>query len=1286
MKYSDSELIERTLEGDQSAFAALVEKYQEQVHTLAWQKIGDFHIAQEITQDTFLTAYQKLSTLKDHKRFAGWLYVIANRKCIAWHRSKNPQSQSLEELKSVELDKVFYTEYIARQREEAANEKRRETVQNLLSTLRESDRTVVTLYYIAEMSCEEIAKFLGVSPNAVRTRLHRARKRLKEEIAQIEENLGSFELPTLLLDRIMENISTLSPNTSPASKPTIPFAAFAASAILVILLMGFGAQYLHRFQRPYNLEAQSEPTIEIVEAQHVFDTQAKQAMRPRIGGSEFSGKGSGTKTQSAAPLYAVVDTDVSGNSAEGYMVKLVHFLPKNRSPQQGIDAKIDELVKRTQKFYADQMESYGYGRKTFTYETDVNGNAKVHHITGKHSEANYRKYPGSCFDEFAHSIQTSNTILLTFIDLGKHGGSIAYSGRRVLIPASNNHFNRFSVAHHLGYALGLPHDPRDGSYLMSYGPGTQNRISEDAARWLNVNPYFNPTNRIEANKRGQIKPLPPIAYPPDNMHVFYEANDPDGLYQIRFMHGYTVMHSGKSLSGESASVELRTETVKMNRAFVQTVDVNGGITWGGWYSFNEMEPYMVLDISPEISGVDNSLIGYWTFDEAKGEFAYDASGNSSYARLSDGANLAFNGGKIGGALQLDGSKESATIRKGGDFINGLRAFTLSFWVKSNKFNTDRGFIFPKIPNGKDEIFCMRYDAEGVSGGGKNVIKASITTTGGVQTYESASGVQTTEWQHLTLTWQTGRKLTLYINGVLDQPTFNNDPTAGEITGVDRLLIGRGSNDRNSSWDGLIDEVRLYNRVLSVREIEDLSYVADRANPFHNRFHGVALTGMCDVTSETIKADADIEYILTVTNTGNVQDTINLAISEDVDAALSSTSVSLAPGVSSKITLTVPGVVRTTVGDYIVKVTATSGEDSTKTAQITTTISIPPIYGVDLAGVGNLASETTVNTDVTYIFIVTNNGNVADTIRLTTSDTTIATLSQKSVSLAPGVSSTVSLNIAGAAPDTTANYWVKVIATSENDNTKTDQIRTITRVHSNATHLKSLQDSLLIHWNFDEAGEMLVADVSENSSNTIDLWEPTAGKIGGALRLDGNDSLTIVNAENLINGLESFTIAFWVKSANIHTNSGFIFPKVPNGKDEIFSLRYDAEGYHGGGTDLIKASITTTDGEQVYESASNVQTTEWQHIALTWRSGGELTLFINGVLDQPTFNSEATQGEITGADRLLIGRGGKDINGSWKGLIDDVRLYDRVLSPKEIANLFDVTTTRSEALGSHAILK
>ncbi len=314
MKYDDSDLIQQTLEGDQQAFAALVEKYQKQIHALAWQQIGDFHIAQEITQDAFFTAFQKLSTLTDHNRFAGWLYVITNRKCIAWHRKKAPQPQSLEATDPVELEEVYYSEYMTQQREEAANQKRRAIVQKLLSKLQESERTVVNMYYIAEMTCEDIGKFLGVSPNTVRSRLHRARNRLKKEEAMIQKNLSSFQLPTQFTENIMKEISRLNPITPSGSKPLVPLAISAASAIMFFLLIGFGAQNLIHFQEPYQLDATSESMIEIVDTQYVLDTSAKPALRDRIGRSDVTGESNGIAQNPDSSLFAAAHDEDAENS------------------------------------------------------------------------------------------------------------------------------------------------------------------------------------------------------------------------------------------------------------------------------------------------------------------------------------------------------------------------------------------------------------------------------------------------------------------------------------------------------------------------------------------------------------------------------------------------------------------------------------------------------------------------------------------------------------------------------------------------------------------------------------------------------------------------------------------------------------------------------------------------------------------------------------------------------------------------------------------------------------
>ena len=71
MEKDDVQLIQRILSGDDEAFTTLVQKYQKGVHALAWRRIGDFHFAEEITQDTFLQAYKNLATLKNPNQFAG---------------------------------------------------------------------------------------------------------------------------------------------------------------------------------------------------------------------------------------------------------------------------------------------------------------------------------------------------------------------------------------------------------------------------------------------------------------------------------------------------------------------------------------------------------------------------------------------------------------------------------------------------------------------------------------------------------------------------------------------------------------------------------------------------------------------------------------------------------------------------------------------------------------------------------------------------------------------------------------------------------------------------------------------------------------------------------------------------------------------------------------------------------------------------------------------------------------------------------------------------------------
>ena len=321
---NDFVLIQRTLDGDQKAFTELVNKYQKWIHSLVWRKIGDFHIAEEITQDIFLKAYKKLSTLKPPQHFPGWLYVIASRHCIAWHRKKQQSTKSLDAMPTAELEELCYTRYEVEQGKTVSIERQREIVKRLLQKLPESERTVVTLHYLAEMSCEEISQFLGVSQNTVKSRLHRARKRLEKQEHLLHDVSGAFQLPPTLTDNIMREIARIKPTSTTVSKPWMPWGLSFASVLLVLLMVGMGPRALSRFQQPYSLAAASEMKIELIDTPIVLELERKPNALTQIGKTDALGKNSETGFQAESLLFAAAqaeETDLPAAKPEWIQTK-----------------------------------------------------------------------------------------------------------------------------------------------------------------------------------------------------------------------------------------------------------------------------------------------------------------------------------------------------------------------------------------------------------------------------------------------------------------------------------------------------------------------------------------------------------------------------------------------------------------------------------------------------------------------------------------------------------------------------------------------------------------------------------------------------------------------------------------------------------------------------------------------------------------------------------------------------------------------------------------------------
>ena len=294
------------------------------------------------------------------------------------------------------------------------------------------------------------------------------------------------------------------------------------------------------------------------------------------------------------------------NFGEPRIVRLVYFLPSDRAPQQDINIKMDTLIKDVQQFYADQMESHGFDRKTFMFEADENGKVVVYHVNGQFTDSYYHqgtfgkvsKEIAEKFDMPQHIYFVAVDISSELIDLQSCGEANRFwdrGGREFIIPASGHCFNLGLTAHEIGHAFGLDHDFRNDTYIMSYG-SNRIRLSKCAAEWLDAHRFFNSSQTsfnesAQINKRTVIQMLPPLAYSSKTIRLRFEVTDTDGLHQAQLIIPTTVtdpvegsgikLHGCKSLRGENSSLEFITSELTVEpttEVILQVIDVYGGIT------------------------------------------------------------------------------------------------------------------------------------------------------------------------------------------------------------------------------------------------------------------------------------------------------------------------------------------------------------------------------------------------------------------------------------------------------------------------------------------------------------------------------------------------------------------------------------------------------------------------------------------------------------------------------------------------------------------------------------
>ena len=279
------------------------------------------------------------------------------------------------------------------------------------------------------------------------------------------------------------------------------------------------------------------------------------------------------------------------------MVRLIYFLPRDRSPRPDRVKALRQLIKDAQQFYADEMEGHGFGRKTFTIETDITGEPLVLQVNGRSNDTHYHQDTiNKVWQELRDTFGTSQRIHFVAIDIsnerldgGSCGAAKGYYEQRVkgfLMPASGHCFNLALAAHELGHAFALEHDFRDDAYIMSYG-SNQNRISKCAAEWLDAHGFFNNTP-AQVNRDAKIQMLAPTAAPPNGIRLRFEVAAAGGLHQAMLYLKPTLADPANDfkldgchvLDAESDTIEFVTSELvdpSQNEVTLQVIDKNGGM-------------------------------------------------------------------------------------------------------------------------------------------------------------------------------------------------------------------------------------------------------------------------------------------------------------------------------------------------------------------------------------------------------------------------------------------------------------------------------------------------------------------------------------------------------------------------------------------------------------------------------------------------------------------------------------------------------------------------------------
>lgn len=187
----EQELIVRVKQGDIQAFEPLIEAYEKQIYHLCLRMTGNPEDARDLTQESFFKAWQKLGQYHVESAFSTWLYRLASNLCIDFLRqqkrrtvfSLTTEEDTGEEMEVASADPT--PEEVILEMDD------RRAVVDAMEELDEDHRLILTLRVVEDMPYEQIAQVLGVKEGTVKSRLARARTKLRRILLQNGNYFGS---------------------------------------------------------------------------------------------------------------------------------------------------------------------------------------------------------------------------------------------------------------------------------------------------------------------------------------------------------------------------------------------------------------------------------------------------------------------------------------------------------------------------------------------------------------------------------------------------------------------------------------------------------------------------------------------------------------------------------------------------------------------------------------------------------------------------------------------------------------------------------------------------------------------------------------------------------------------------------------------------------------------------------------------------------------------------------------------------------------------------------------